>query len=204
MQTLKDDIRQRIIATARAEFIAHGVRSTSIRTVARKSGISVGSLYNYFSSKDELFCEVLRPLTKALNKHILSHNDEKFLSIDVFSMRQYQIDYIFALLAIIKDFRPELRLLLFDAEGTSLQGYKEKMVDRQMKVGSEYIRLMKERYPHLNADISPFWIRITCSTWITVFCELVEHEDYSGEDIKVALEQYMDFSMAGWKALLKP
>ena len=28
--------------------------------------------------------------------------------------------------------------------------------------------------------------------------------DYSGEDIKVALEQYMDFSMAGWKALLKP
>lgn len=135
MQTLKDDIRQRIIATARAEFIAHGVRCTSIRTVARKSGVAVGNLYNYFSSKDELFCEVLRPLTKALNKHILSHNDEKFLSIDVFNMRQHQIDYIFAMLAIIKDFRPELRLLLFNSEGTSLQGYKDKMVDRQMKRG---------------------------------------------------------------------
>ena len=36
MQILKDDIRQRILATAREEFIAHGVRSTSIRTVARK------------------------------------------------------------------------------------------------------------------------------------------------------------------------
>ena len=100
MQTLKDDIRQRIIATARAEFIAHGVRCTSIRTVARKSGVAVGNLYNYFSSKDELFCEVLRPLTKSLNKHILSHNDEKFLSIDVFNMRQHQIDYIFAMLAM--------------------------------------------------------------------------------------------------------
>ena len=43
MQTLKDDIRQRIIATARAEFIAHGVRCTSIRTVARKSGVAVGN-----------------------------------------------------------------------------------------------------------------------------------------------------------------
>ena len=204
MQTLKDDIRQRIIATARAVFIAHGVRCTSIRTVARKSGVAVGNLYNYFSSKDELFCEVLRPLTKALNKHILSHNDEKFLSIDVFNMRQRQIDYIFAMLAIIKDFRPELRLLLFNSEGTSLQGYKDKMVDRQMKVGMEYLRLMKERYPHLNANISPFLVHINCSTWITVFCEIVEHEDYSDEDIKVALEQYMDFSMAGWKALLKP
>ena len=204
MQTLKDDIRQRIIATARAEFIEHGVRCTSIRTVARKSGVAVGNLYNYFSSKDELFCEVLRPLTKALNKHILSHNDEKFLSIDVFNMRQHQIDYIFAMLAIIKDFRPELRLLLFNSEGTSLQGYKDKMVDRQMQVGIEYIRLMKERYPHLNSNISPLLIHITCSTWITVFCEIVEHEEYSDEDIKVALEQYMDFSMAGWKALMKP
>lgn len=204
MQTLKDDIRQRIIATARAEFIAHGVRCTSIRTVARKSGVAVGNLYNYFSSKDELFCEVLRPLTKALNKHILSHNDEKFLSIDVFNMRQRQIDYILDMLSIIKDFRPELRLLLFNSEGTSLQGYKDKMVDRQMKVGMEYLRLMKERYPHLNANISPFLVHITCSTWITVFCEIVEHEDYSDEDIKVALEQYMDFSMAGWKTLMKP
>lgn len=204
MQTLKDDIRQRIIATARAEFITHGVRCTSIRTVARKSGVAVGNLYNYFKSKDELFCEVLRPLTKALNKHILSHNDEKFLSIDVFNMRQHQIDYIFAMLAIIKDFRPELRLLLFNSEGTSLQGYKDKMVDRQMKVGMEYLRLMKERYPHLNSNISPLLIHITCSTWITVFCEIVEHEDYSDEDIKVAMEQYMDFSMAGWKALMKP
>ena len=172
--------------------------------MARKSGVAVGNLYNYFSSKDELFCEVLRPLTKALNKHILSHNDEKFLSIDVFNMRQHQIDYIFAMLAIIKDFRPELRLLLFNSEGTSLQGYKDKMVDRQMKVGMEYLRLMKERYPHLNTNISPLLVHITCSTWITVFCEIVEHEDYSDEDIKVAMEQYMDFSMAGWKALLKP
>ena len=204
MQTLKNDIKQRILNIAREEFLAHGVRDTSIRTVARKAGIAVGNIYNYFRSKDKLFCEVLSPLIKVLNKHILSHNDEKFLSIDVFSMRQRQIDYIFAMLAIIKEFRPELRLLLFNSEGTSLQGYKDKMVDRQMKVGMEYLRLMKERYPHLNANISPFLVHITCSTWITVFCEIVEHEDYSDEDIKVALEQYMDFSMAGWKALLKP
>ena len=178
MQTLKNDIKQRILNIAREEFLAHGVRDTSIRTVARKAGIAVGNIYNYFRSKDKLFCEVLSPLIKVLNKHILSHNDEKF--------------------------RPELRLLLFKSEGTSLQGYKDKMIDRQMQVGIEYIRLMKERYPHLNANISPFLVHITCSTWITVFCEIVEHEDYSDEDIKVAMEQYMDFSMAGWKALMKP
>ena len=52
MQKLKDDIRQCIVAVAREEFIAHGARSTSIRTVARRAGIAAGNVYNYFGSKD--------------------------------------------------------------------------------------------------------------------------------------------------------
>ena len=47
MQKLKDDIRQCIVAVAREEFIAHGARSTSIRTVARRAGIAAGNVYNY-------------------------------------------------------------------------------------------------------------------------------------------------------------
>ena len=90
MQTLKDDIRQRILVTAREEFIAHGVRCTSIRTVAHKAGVAVGNVYNYFRSKDELFCEVLRPLISALHRYILSHNEERHLNIDVFSVSEFQ------------------------------------------------------------------------------------------------------------------
>lgn len=204
MQTLKDDIRQRILAAAREEFITRGVRCTSIRMVARKAGIAVGNVYNYFGSKDELFCEVLRPLINTLNRHILSHNEERHLSIDVFSVRRFQDEYIAAMKTLVKDFRPELRLLLFNAEATSLSGYKDRIIEHQTRIGMEYLRLMKERYPHINIDISPFFLHIASSTWMSLFSELVEHEDYEDWEIEHALRQYAAYSTAGWKELMKP
>ena len=204
MQTLKTDIRQRILSAAHREFIKNGVRQTSIRALAIQAGVAVGNVYHYFRSKDELFCEVMRPLLRAIDRYILSHNDEEHLSIDVFNLRKHQDAYILAMLQLVKDFRPELRLLLFNAEGTSLANYKDKIIDHQMQVGMEYLRLMKERYPHLNINMSPFFLHLTCSAWLTLFCELVEHEEYSEEEIRLALQQYVTYGMAGWKELMKP
>ncbi|PTL34516.1 TetR family transcriptional regulator [Prevotella sp. oral taxon 376] len=204
MQTLKDDIRQRIVAVAREEFIAHDARSTSIRTVARRAGIAAGNVYNYFRSKDELFCEVLHPLIDALNRYLLSHNEEQHLSIEVFSVRKFQDEYIMAMRTLVKNFRPELRLLLFHAESTSLAGYKERIIEHQTRIGKEYLRLMKARYPHINIDISPFFLHIASSMWVNIFCELVEHEDYDESEVNRALEQYVAYSMAGWRELMKP
>ena len=62
MQTLKTDIKQRILQVAHREFIENGVQRTCIRNVARKAGVTVGNLYHYFDSKDALFCAVLRSL----------------------------------------------------------------------------------------------------------------------------------------------
>ena len=188
MQILKDTTRQRILAIAHKEFINNGVRNTSIRTIASKAGIAVGNVYNYFESKDKLFCEVMQPLINAVDAHILSHNKEQHLSIDIFHMQDFQDSYIIKMKILIKKFRPELKLLLFNANETSLAGYKERLISHQMKIGLEYMQLMKERYPHINTNISPFFL----------------HEEYSEEEIDYALEQYAIYSIAGWKKLMKP
>lgn len=85
MQTLKENVLQRILLTARKEFISQGVKDTSIRTIASKANVSVGNIYKYFKSKDELFCAVLQPLLTKLNRHMHSHNDERFLNLEVFT-----------------------------------------------------------------------------------------------------------------------
>ena len=87
MQTLKTDIKQRILQVAHREFINNGVQRTCIRNVAHKAGVTVGNLYHYFDSKDTLFRAVLQPLLTALDRYILSHNDEEFLSLEVFDLR---------------------------------------------------------------------------------------------------------------------
>lgn len=47
--------QNRIMDIARAEFAKNGFLATNINAVAKKAGISIGSLYSYFSSKEDLF-----------------------------------------------------------------------------------------------------------------------------------------------------
>ncbi|RRD06655.1 TetR/AcrR family transcriptional regulator [Arachnia propionica] len=47
-----------ILAAAREEFAQHGYARAGMANIARRAGIAVGSLYNSFSSKKDLFTEV--------------------------------------------------------------------------------------------------------------------------------------------------
>jgi AcrR family transcriptional regulator len=48
------DGRERIAAAAASLFLDGGYHSTSVREVAQKAGLSVGSVFNYFTSKEEI------------------------------------------------------------------------------------------------------------------------------------------------------
>ena len=59
---------QRILAAARRLFDRRGYLNTSMEDVARRAGLAVGTLYNYFSSKDQL----LIALSQIDTEHLLS------------------------------------------------------------------------------------------------------------------------------------
>jgi AcrR family transcriptional regulator len=50
----KDKKRRRIIEAARAAFIEHGYKKTSVDDIARRAGVSKGTVYLYAKSKAEL------------------------------------------------------------------------------------------------------------------------------------------------------
>ena len=47
---------------------------TSMREVAELAGVGVGNIYNYFTNKDELFREVVRPVLCALEAMLQEHH----------------------------------------------------------------------------------------------------------------------------------
>jgi len=51
----KEHVRQRLIDAARAVVLREGHDGATTRAILEEAGMSAGSLYNYFSSKDELF-----------------------------------------------------------------------------------------------------------------------------------------------------
>jgi TetR/AcrR family transcriptional regulator len=48
-----------ILDVAAREFAEFGFHKANINTIATKAGISIGAMYKYFSSKEDLFCESL-------------------------------------------------------------------------------------------------------------------------------------------------
>jgi AcrR family transcriptional regulator len=74
----KSDIDRRILHAARKRFLALGVSGASLRAIAQDAGTSVGMVYYYFPTKDELFMAVveetyvklLASLASALGKDV--------------------------------------------------------------------------------------------------------------------------------------
>jgi AcrR family transcriptional regulator len=62
----KQEREARILSAARRLFDRHGYVNTSMEEVAARAGLAVGTLYNYFSSKDQLLLAISRIDTERL------------------------------------------------------------------------------------------------------------------------------------------
>ena len=51
----KQEMKDRIVQAAREMFLEEGFEKVSIRKIADRIAYSVGTIYNYFKNKDELF-----------------------------------------------------------------------------------------------------------------------------------------------------
>jgi len=81
-----NDRKEHVINAARQLFIDKGFQATSIQDILNYSGISKGTFYNYFSSKNEL----LIALFKTINKEIDYERNEILIgedpaNIDIFN-----------------------------------------------------------------------------------------------------------------------
>ena len=70
----KQQVRQRLIDAARAVVLREGHEGATTRAILDEAGMSPGSLYNYFSSKDELF-EVLAEQVVSENIRVQAARD---------------------------------------------------------------------------------------------------------------------------------
>lgn len=58
-EKISEEKQKRILDAAIKEFAAKGFIAANINTIAKKAGISIGSLYNYFDSKERLFLAIV-------------------------------------------------------------------------------------------------------------------------------------------------
>lgn len=66
----KKENRQRILQAARGLFAEQGYEATAVRDIIRESGLSTGTFYNYFKTKEEIFEELADLVIAEVRKKI--------------------------------------------------------------------------------------------------------------------------------------
>lgn len=62
MQVIKESLRKKILEVALKEFEEKGYEGTSMRSISEGAGTSLGNLYHYFHSKDDIYASCLMPV----------------------------------------------------------------------------------------------------------------------------------------------
>jgi AcrR family transcriptional regulator len=66
----KSQRRDEILTAAKVVFARNGFHATTIADIAKQAGLAYGSIYWYFSSKDELFHALMAVEEQALRGHV--------------------------------------------------------------------------------------------------------------------------------------
>lgn len=202
-QTQKHKIRSTILQAASEEFMKKGFKDTSMRAIARLSGVTLSNIYNYFANKDEIFCAVLQPLLDTFASLVEKNVNDEYLNTEVFYSEDYQQKMFDDFMVVVRQFSSEFKLLLFKSAGSSLENFRHTYIETYSASGIEYMRLMKERYPEVKGTISPLFLRMLASLWLTAIGEILKHEhELTENEINRFVKEYIAFGTAGWKRLL--
>jgi len=63
-----DDVKQKILISAKELFIQQGYKKTTIRQIVDKSGVLIGSIYYFFKNKEEIFQSLVLGIFDACDK----------------------------------------------------------------------------------------------------------------------------------------
>ncbi|NLO38537.1 MAG: TetR/AcrR family transcriptional regulator [Ruminiclostridium sp.] len=73
MQIKKAEVKTRIEEFSRREFLVRGYENASLRIIAKKAHLSIGNIYHYFSSKEEILESLLLPSFERIKNVIHNH-----------------------------------------------------------------------------------------------------------------------------------
>ena len=119
-QVLKEEVRETILENAREEFLEQGFDNASMRRIAGKSRMTVGNLYRYFKSKDEINDTIVSPTYELINALVgkLTHGELSLegsgtiLNAGLDELKEMFRSLSGGLVDIYKDHRTEVNILM--------------------------------------------------------------------------------------------
>ena len=184
-----------------AMFLEKGFVQTSLRELCKQCHVTTGAFYKHFKDKEELFCEIVRPVIEEIDDYF-DFNANRFL--DASTSRQDLNDfykgYTHAELAKLVDFIYDhfelLELLVVSSKGTKYENFVEYMAlkaDQGILKGSA-----KFKEHGIPFDVSLEEMHILNHAYYSCLAEIIMHH-YKKEEAKKYIYKIGDFFSAGYE-----
>lgn len=136
MQYLKDEIRNSIAQEALKEFMEKGYEGASIRSIAKKSHTSVGNIYKYFDSKEDLYENLIGSVYKILIDYI-----KQFDMVELNERASFIFDELMEkIMEVFNESSTEVSILLNQSDGSKYANCKRIFVDFITRIVTETMK----------------------------------------------------------------
>ncbi len=203
MQIKKESVRNKILESAKKEFLEYGYQGASLRTIAKHSGLSKGALYCYFKNKEDIFTELVKEPAEQLYQNIKAMQAQA-LSQDIASQVDYAnnrepyreeawINYIYDNIAVFK-------LIALNSKGTKYQYFFNRLVELEKASTVRYLNNMRKAQA-LYYDPDDMLVQILTEVAIKSLVFIIEHDIPRDKGLHYWRKMEV-FYFAGWKKLL--
>jgi TetR/AcrR family transcriptional regulator len=181
-EKISDKKRERIMKVATAEFADKGFNGANINVIAKKASISIGSMYNYFSTKEHLLLACVEDAYAILEGAIASIDLEEG---DVFQ----KLETLMKLAQRFSKTHPTLIQLYQDITTEGLAHLSRKLSQKMENVSAEFYRWQLEEAKKAGVIDPDLDIRVAtlCIDNIVVLLQFSYTSEYYRERLKVFL-----------------
>ncbi len=152
-QILKEDTRNKILESAKEEFLEKGYENASLRRIALKAHMTVGNLYRYFENKEDINVKIVEPCLLKIEKLINDETDNqlsffknnKNFNLDKEDMIKALDNIIDKIIDIYDEYKAEFQILMMDSKvSIKLRAWFSNLIRNLIKNNYPFIGLEKE------------------------------------------------------------
>lgn len=140
--------KKKVILAALDLFSNRGFHATTTAAIAKRAGVSEGTIYKYFRSKEDLLSSLLIPL-------IVQLRDNFFIRFNDYSNLSDLIDFVIQdRLEFVEDNFEVIKLSIQDllTDNYYTQQFKDSFSDQSGS--NDFLQEIKDRFPEINQSLS--------------------------------------------------
>ncbi|MCR5187632.1 MAG: TetR/AcrR family transcriptional regulator, partial [Treponema sp.] len=202
MSQVFDITHKKILESGKKLFLEKGYERTNLRELSKAAGVTTGSFYKHFKSKEEIFSALVQPVIQGFNQLYQEESDVYFEEMDnenLGKMWELSYDTVAQFLDFIYSYFDEFKLLLQSSDGTPYSNFLDQLVKKEVESSYKLMEIMKKKGFKVK-EIGEGEFHMLVHSYYSCILECVLH-NMSLEEAKLYSHTIVDFFSAGWKTI---